>query len=1224
MDIRVYNDLALQGALVFEKTEAGFPANPRIGTFIIKDQCLYGYIKIGDLTTWYPFSGKTNSYIHTQGADSLTWVVQHNLNTATPWYQVTDTTGKVITTGMTPVDNNSFIINLTTAGRGTVVVVSPDSIDVPEVNASVIDVGNVHIDTSNVYVNGEVVLTSASITSQIDAAINAAIESLVGTAPQALDTLAEIAQQMLDDESAVAALTTAVAGKASSSSLAALETVVNTKASSASLNTEVAARQAADQDLQAQIDAKASAASLTAEISARTSGDSATLASAKTYADTKAATALTDAKTYADSAVSTEATARTSGDATTLASAKTYTDSAVANKATKATTLAGYGITDAYTKTSINSSIAAETQRAELAEAGLAADIATETIRAVAAENALTTRIDNIQGVSVVAADLAAVATSGQYSDLSGTPTSLSAFSNDVGYQTAAGVATAISGKADTASVNQSLALKANAADVSVALALKADRSGLFSGNYSDLTGAPTAVSHFTNDADYQSGAAVDAKITAVIGAAPSSLKTLGDLATALANDEDAAAALTTQVSALSTTVDGKAAKATTLAGYGITDAYTKTAVDNALSLKASSTSLARVATSGSYSDLSGTPTQVSTFANDAGYQNATQVQTAIAAAGYAAATSLSSVALSGAYADLTGKPSLFSGSYSDLTNKPVLFSGSYADLSGKPSLFSGAYGDLSGLPTLPTKVSDLTNDSGFQTASEVSDAIQSVVGAAPGALDTLAKIATQLAADEVSLANMVSAMSNKADKATTLAGYGITDAYTKSSTDTKLALKATQTYVDAQLALKANASDLAVLSTTVYADGVGASTLSDAKAYTDSKIADVVGAAPAALDTLKEISDQLANDESAVTALTNVVATKASTASLTTETTARTAGDAATLVSAKGYADTKAASALSDAKAYADGIVATEVTDRTAGDASTLSDAKGYTDTKVALEVTARNTAISSGDATTLASAKTYTDGAITTEVSARNTAITNAVNTEITARNAAITSAANTEIAARNTAIGAGDATTLASANTYTDGVLATEAATRDSLIATGDTSTLASAKAYTDTKVANLVASAPAALDTLNELAEALGNDANFATTTAASLGNRLRVDVATQGLTTTQKANAATNLGLSTVATSGSYLDLTNKPTFPVTSVAGKTGAVTLAKADVGLANVDNTSDTAKPVSTAQQTALDLKADKSTTYTKTQVDAAIAAAISAFASTLYVAP
>jgi hypothetical protein len=47
--------------------------------------------------------------------------------------------------------------------------------------------------------------------------------------------------------------------------------------------------------------------------------------------------------------------------------------------------------------------------------------------------------------------------------------------------------------------------------------------------------------------------------------------------------------------------------------------------------------------------------------------------------------------------------------------------------------------------------------------------------------------------------------------------------------------------------------------------------------------------------------------------------------------------------------------------------------------------------------------------------------------------------------------------------------------------------------------------------------------------------------------------------------------------------------------PVQSVAGKTGTVSLVKGDVGLGNVDNTSDANKPVSTAQQTALDLKAD-----------------------------
>ena len=42
------------------------------------------------------------------------------------------------------------------------------------------------------------------------------------------------------------------------------------------------------------------------------------------------------------------------------------------------------------------------------------------------------------------------------------------------------------------------------------------------------------------------------------------------------------------------------------------------------------------------------------------------------------------------------------------------------------------------------------------------------------------------------------------------------------------------------------------------------------------------------------------------------------------------------------------------------------------------------------------------------------------------------------------------------------------------------------------------------------------------------------------------------------------------------------------------------------AQVGLGNVDNTADLNKPVSTATQAILDLKANKSTTYTKTEVD------------------
>jgi hypothetical protein len=55
---------------------------------------------------------------------------------------------------------------------------------------------------------------------------------------------------------------------------------------------------------------------------------------------------------------------------------------------------------------------------------------------------------------------------------------------------------------------------------------------------------------------------------------------------------------------------------------------------------------------------------------------------------------------------------------------------------------------------------------------------------------------------------------------------------------------------------------------------------------------------------------------------------------------------------------------------------------------------------------------------------------------------------------------------------------------------------------------------------------------------------------------------------------------------------------------VDSVAGKTGVVTLVKADVGLGNVDNTSDLLKPLSNDAVNALALKADAALYYTKAE--------------------
>jgi hypothetical protein len=111
------------------------------------------------------------------------------------------------------------------------------------------------------------------------------------------------------------------------------------------------------------------------------------------------------------------------------------------------------------------------------------------------------------------------------------------------------------------------------------------------------------------------------------------------------------------------------------------------------------------------------------------------------------------------------------------------------------------------------------------------------------------------------------------------------------------------------------------------------------------------------------------------------------------------------------------------------------------------------------------------------------------------------------------------------------------------------------------------------YVDTAVSDLVSSAPETLDTLNELAAALGDDPNYATTITSALGNKL--DSSTAASTYLTQTNAALT-----------YAPI-NSPTF--TGIVGG-----ISKSMVGLGNVDNTSDVNKPISTATQNALDLKA------------------------------
>ena len=83
-------------------------------------------------------------------------------------------------------------------------------------------------------------------------------------------------------------------------------------------------------------------------------------------------------------------------------------------------------------------------------------------------------------------------------------------------------------------------------------------------------------------------------------------------------------------------------------------------------------------------------------------------------------------------------------------------------------------------------------------------------------------------------------------------------------------------------------------------------------------------------------------------------------------------------------------------------------------------------------------------------------------------------------------------------------------------------------------------AAVKDAIDTAVTNLVNGAPTALDTLNELAAALGDDAAFSTTITTALGNRLKFD-SSQTLSSAEKTQILTNLGITSTIQEINFLD-----------------------------------------------------------------------------------
>lgn len=105
--------------------------------------------------------------------------------------------------------------------------------------------------------------------------------------------------------------------------------------------------------------------------------------------------------------------------------------------------------------------------------------------------------------------------------------------------------------------------------------------------------------------------------------------------------------------------------------------------------------------------------------------------------------------------------------------------------------------------------------------------------------------------------------------------------------------------------------------------------------------------------------------------------------------------------------------------------------------------------------------------------------------------------------------------------------DSNTLSNANAYTDTKLTDANSYTDTKFT--------AANSYTDTKVASLVDAAPSTLNTLNELAAALGDDPNFATTVTNSIASKLPLTggTLTGPLTVDTAGQALTISGDSTV-------------------------------------------------------------------------------------------
>ena len=254
--IRVLGDVSLRGDLSFGSNYESFPSNPAPRTLAIKDGIPYLYTELvngSQFFTWQPIGIKQASYLHSQGVASTTWTVEHNFNTNNFAYFVYNSNHTLVLAGMTIVNSNTCTINLAEAMTGTVVMFSLQFLNSVALSVSEeialgtvstvslkesggkLTVNNAAValeadvnsglagksDTNHVHtyasLTGKPTLVSSFTNDagyQTAANVSTAITLLIGGAPDAMNTLKEISDQLAADESGVASLLTVVAGKA--------------------------------------------------------------------------------------------------------------------------------------------------------------------------------------------------------------------------------------------------------------------------------------------------------------------------------------------------------------------------------------------------------------------------------------------------------------------------------------------------------------------------------------------------------------------------------------------------------------------------------------------------------------------------------------------------------------------------------------------------------------------------------------------------------------------------------------------------------------------------------------------------------------------------------------------------------------------------------------------------------------------------------------------------